>query len=208
MLAFQSQIFFYSTAYVYASNGFSLAPEYTIALQVSQIVGAVIFLPLAKIFNLWGRSEAFLIELFIYVLGMIISASASSTNAYAAGYVIYYIGFDTLYNTLQIFVADLSGLRNRAFAFAFVQTPFICTAFTGPLAAQAFLAGSTWQWSIGAFCIIQPIVFLPLVLVFNIYSKRAEKEGLLVREKSGRTVLQSIVHYFHEFDSKSGSSSA
>lgn len=37
-------------------------------------------------------------------------------------------------------------------------------------------------------------------MVFKFYQRKAEKQGLFVRTPSGRTTLQSILHYLHEFD--------
>ncbi|KAF2859422.1 putative siderochrome-iron transporter [Piedraia hortae CBS 480.64] len=198
MLALQSSIMTYATVAAYST--FSATPAYTTASILGNIVGGVLKLPIAKLLNLWGRAEGFVFGFTIYLVGLIILAAGSGSTSYAAGYTLYWIGYDALYLIMDVFVADTSGLRNRAWAFAFVSTPFICTAFTGPLAANSFLAHTTWRWAIAAFCIIQPVVFLPLAVVFKFYQKKAQKMGLYRREPSGRTTLQSIVHYFHEFD--------
>lgn len=179
---------------------FALSPLLTTASVVASIVGAVIKLPIAKLLNIWGRAEAFVFFVMVYEVGMIVLATSNGPSSYAAGYVLYWIGYDAIYLILDVFVADTSGLRNRAFAFAFVGTPFICTAFTAPLAAQNFLTTSSWRWGYGAFCIVMFAVFIPLAVVFKFFTLKANKMGLFKREASGRTALQSTVHYFHEFD--------
>lgn len=186
-----------------AYSSFASAPQISTANILYSIIGGVIKLPIAKTINIWGRAEGYLVFIGVYVLGLIILAACNGPNSYAAGYVLYWIGYDAIYLILQIFVADTSGLRNRAFAFAFASTPFICTAFTGPLAGQSFLKMGSWRWAYGAFAIIQPFVFAPLAIVFKFYQRKAEKMGLYKREPSGRTVFQSIIHYIHEFDGKS-----
>ncbi|EME79287.1 uncharacterized protein MYCFIDRAFT_71925 [Pseudocercospora fijiensis CIRAD86] len=198
MLAFQSSVMSYAS--VNAFSKFTNAPAYTTAQILSGIIGGVLKLPIAKLLNIWGRTEGYVTFLAVYLLGMVILASANGPDAYAAGYVLYWIGYDALYLILDIFVADTTGLRNRAFAWGFVSTPFICTAFTGPRAANSFLAMTTWRWAIGTFCIVQPVVFLPLAFVFKYYQKKAEKMGLFKRESSDRTAWQSFMHYFHQFD--------
>ncbi len=198
MLALQQNILGNVTYYAYSS--FQTAPQLGTAYILTSVIGAVVKLPIAKLLNVWGRSEGFMVFVGVYLLGMIIIASCNGPDGYAAGYVLYWIGYDAIYFILDIFVADTSGLRNRAFAFAFVTTPFICTAFTGPLAAQSFLTHTTWRWAIGAFCIVMFFVFTPLAVIFKYYQIKAEKQGLFVRPKSGRTMLQSIKHYFLEFD--------
>lgn len=200
MLAFQSSVMSYASVAAYSS--FQTAPAYTTAQILATIIGGVLKLPIAKLLNIWGRTEAYMTFFGVYLLGIIIIAASNGPNSYAAGYVLYWIGYDAVYLILDIFVADTTGLRNRAFAWGFVSTPFICTAFTGPLCANAFLAVTTWRWAVGAFCIIQPVVFVPLAVVFKFYQKKAEKMGLLQTSDAGRTKLQSLVHYFHEFDSE------
>lgn len=198
MLAFQQSIG--NNVNYYAYSGFSAAPQISTANILASIVGGILRLPAAKIINVWGRAEGLFVFFCIYELGMIIIAACNGPDGYAAGYTLYWIGYDCIYVILDIFIADTSGLRNRAFAFGFVTTPFICTAFTGPLAAQSFLSMTSWRWAYGAFCIIQVAVFMPLVVVFKFYQKKAEKMGIYKKESSGRTALQSTLYYLEDFD--------
>ena len=200
MLALHSSIS--STVINGAYSSFSSAPQISTASILGTIIGGVLKLPIAKTLNIWGRAEGFLFFLVVYILGMIILAACNGPNGYAAGYVLYWIGYYALYLILDVYVADTSGLRNRAFAFSFVSTPFICTAFTGPLAGQSFLQTSGWRWAYGVFCIVMPFVFAPLAVVFKFYERKAEKLGLYKRVPSGRNAIQSTIHYIHEFDSK------
>lgn len=200
MLAFQSSI---GTNVNYnAYSTFETAPQISTAYILANIIGGVLKLPIAKSLNLWGRAEGFLLFVGVYLLGIIVIAASNGPNGFAAGYVLYWIGYDAIYLILDVFMADVSGLRNRAFAFGFVQTPFIATAFVGPLAAESFLAMTTWRWAYGAFAIIMPFVFIPLAIVFKYYQLKAEKLGLFKRDRTGRSIARSIMHYIHEFDSK------
>ncbi|KAJ5682166.1 Siderochrome iron transporter 2 [Penicillium macrosclerotiorum] len=198
MLAFHSAINSSLLNWVYGS--FKAAPQVSTSYILASIIGGVLKLPLAKTLQLWGRAEALLFSTAIYILGMIILAACDGPNAFAAGYVLYWIGYYCVYLILDIFVADTTGLRSRAFAFAFASTPFICTAFTGSLAAQSIYNTSGWRWGYGMFCIIQPVVLCPLAMVFKFYERKAIKMGVWQPRNSDRTKMQSIVHYFHEFD--------
>lgn len=184
----------------FAYADFKQAPQITTANIAGILIGGILKLPLAKILNLWGRAEALLVSLVAYVMGIIILAACDGPAAYATGYVFYWIGYDLIYLILQIFIADTTGLRNRAWAFGFASTPFILTAFTAPLGANSFLANSTWRWGYGSFAIVQPFVFGPLIIAFKFYERKAIKLGLYRKESSGRTVMESIIHYTHEFD--------
>lgn len=157
-------------------------------------------LPIAKTLNIWGRAEGLIVWVVIYTIGLIVLAACDGPDSYAAGYVLFYVGYSGIYLVLDVYIADTSGLQNRAFTFAFASTPFICTAFTGPLAGESFLKVATWRWAYGVFAIVMPVVFAPLVVVLKYYQRKAESMGLLKKEDSGRTTMQSIVHYIHEFD--------
>ncbi|CAG8089068.1 unnamed protein product [Penicillium olsonii] len=198
MLAFHSSIGLNVIVNAYAN--FSSAPEVSTAAILATVVGGVVKLPIAKILNIWGRAEALTIFTCLFLLGIIVLASCNGPNGFAAGYTMYWVGYNAIYLILDVFIADTSGLRNRAFAFAFSSTPFICTAFTGPLAAQSFLRMTTWRWAYGAFAIIFPFTLLPLAVVFKFYEQKAQKMGLYKRPVSDRTWSQSTVHYIHEFD--------
>ncbi|KAJ6084665.1 MFS general substrate transporter [Penicillium sp. IBT 16267x] len=189
-----------SNVLYYAYSKFDSAPQVTTAFILANIIGGVLKLPIGKVLGLWGRAEGLMAFLVVYLVGMILLASCNGPKSFAAGYVFYWVGFDAIYLILEIFIADTSGMRNRAFAFGFSTTPYLCTAFTGPLAAASFLKIGGWRWAYGAFCLIQPVVFAPLIMTFKYYENKARKEGILVRQSSGRNILQSIIHYVHEFD--------
>ncbi|KAJ5133204.1 Major facilitator superfamily domain general substrate transporter [Penicillium atrosanguineum] len=198
MLAFHSSI--QGNVIFNAYANFQKAPEVSTSAILGSVVGGVVKLPVAKIVNIWGRAEALVVFTGLFLVGIIVLASCTGPNGYAAGYVLYYVAYNAIYLILDVFIADTSGLRNRAFAFAFSSTPFICTAFTGPLAAQSILNMTTWRWAYGIFSIVFPFVLLPLAVVFKFYERKAEKMGLYQRTKNNRTSLQSLIHYIHEFD--------
>lgn len=184
----------------YVYSDFAESALISTAGILSSTIGGPMKLIAGKLVNTVGRAEGLAVFLVIYVVGIIVLAASNGPSSYAAGYTLFFIGYDAIYLILDIFVADTSGLRNRAFTFAFASTPFICTAFTGSLAAQSFVETSGWRWGYGTFAIVMPFLFLPLMVVFKLYEKKAEKMGLVTREKHGRTIFQSIVFHVHEFD--------
>lgn len=103
---------------------------------------------------------------------------------------------------LDVFMADTSSLKNRALVFAFSNTPYIVTTFIGPRAAQSFLRTSGWPWGFGTFAIITPFIAIPIMVILFRNQRKAAREGILVKRKSGRTFTQSVSFYFWEFDSK------
>lgn len=107
----------------------STLPAIGTASILGAIIGGVLKLPIAKTLNLWGRAESWFLFLGVYVLGIILMATFDGTAGYSAGYTLYWIGYDAIYLICDIFIADTSGLRNRAFGFAFINTPFVSSDF-------------------------------------------------------------------------------
>ena len=101
---------------------------------------------------------------------------------------------------LSVFIADTSQLKNRAFAFAFVSSPYIMTVWMGGPTADAFLKGPGFKWGFGTFTIITPVVCLPLFALFMFNYRKAKKAGLMPVIDTGRTFLESAKYYFIQFD--------
>ncbi|TAQ84630.1 hypothetical protein B7494_g7035 [Chlorociboria aeruginascens] len=185
---------------VYVTSTFDLLPLYSTTSIVSGIVGGIIKLPTAKFVDLIGRPEGFIIMTGLATLGLIMMAACRNVETYAAAQVFYWVGFDGMAYVLDVFMADTSSLKDRAFVFAFSTTPYIATTFIGPRAAQSFEETSGWPWAFGSFAIITPVITIPILVVFYANEKKARKGGVLVKEKSGRMLGESVVYYFWEFD--------
>ncbi|KIH87804.1 siderophore iron transporter [Sporothrix brasiliensis 5110] len=187
----------------YAYADFASAPQISQAFILSSVVSGVMQLPIAKTLNLWGRAEGFLVCVATYTLGLLLMAVCTGPASYAAGYTIYHVGYAATSFVLGVFVADTVGLQNRAFAYSLTGAPTLCTAFVGPLAANAFVTSSAtnWRWAYGSFAIVVPATFAPLAVVLKVFQRRAEARGLFTRRTaSGRTVWASTVHYVMAFD--------
>jgi MFS family permease len=104
---------------------------------------------------------------------------------------------------LNVFIADTSSMKNRALLFAFTTTPYISNTFAGPELGQRFLDDSTWRWGYGAFAIITPIMCVPFWTIFVAMMRRAKSQNIIAKEKTGRTLLESVYYYLIEFDGKS-----
>ncbi|KAI0010536.1 MFS general substrate transporter [Xylariaceae sp. FL0662B] len=169
---------------------------------MSQIIGGISKLPLAKILDVWGRPQGFLIVVLLLTLGLVMMAACENVETYAAAQVFYWVGYNGISYSLSVFIADTSSLKNRALMLAFITSPYIATVWiTGPL-AQNLIYGSMigWRWGFGIFTIVTPVVCLPLFFLFTWNYSKARKAGLVIQEKSGRSLLESIKYYFWQFD--------
>ncbi|KAI3323895.1 MFS general substrate transporter [Xylariaceae sp. AK1471] len=166
----------------------------------ANIIGGVSKLTLAKIVDVWGRPQGYLITMCLMVIGLVLMAACNNVETYAAAQIFYWVGYNGISYATTIFIADTSALKNRGLVLAYTSSPYIATVWiTGPL-AQSVLNGVGWRWGFGIFAIVTPVVCLPLYFLFSYNQRKAVKLGVLVPQKSGRTVFQSINHYFWEFD--------
>ncbi|KAL0943134.1 siderophore iron transporter mirb [Colletotrichum truncatum] len=175
----------------------SLTPTVTV---LSSVIGGVCNLTVAKILDVFGRPHGYAAALFIATIGLIMMAATTSVEMYAAAQIFWTVGTNGLLYTVGIFVADISSLRNRALMSALASSPNIITIWLGGPIAEAFLKGPGWQWCLGLFTIMVPVMCLPLfgLLIFNYH--KAKSQGIVFKEKETRLFTQSLVYYFREFD--------
>jgi hypothetical protein len=102
------------------------------------------------------------------------------------------MSFGGMTYSVVVITADASKLKNRGLAYAFTSSSYVITDFAGAKASDDYYYNISWRWGFSTFTIILPFVADNL--------RKAQKKGLLVREKSGRTLLQSIWRYTTEFD--------
>ena len=167
---------------------------------ISAIVGGVCNLTVAKILDVFGRPQGYAMSLFIATIGLIMMAATTNVEMYAAAQVFWTVGNNALLYTVNIFVADTTGLRNRALMTALTSSPNLITTWLGGPISEAFLKGPGWQWCFGAFCVIVPILCLPFYLLLMANSIKATKQGVVTKRYSSRTPLQSFLYYCREFD--------
>lgn len=154
----------------------------------------------ARVLNIWGRWQGFAVMATIATLGLIMMAVCRNITTYAAAEVFYSVGFTGMIYSVDVLTADTSTLRSRGLAYAFTASPWIITAFAGPKASESFYEQISWRWGFGVFCIILPFVALPLVVILMRSERKARQRGLLVKQRSGRMLMQNIWFYLVEFD--------
>ena len=230
---------------IFLANGFrlsilySLTPFVTSDFQshslltvigiVSDAMTSAVYIPMAKLLDIWGRAEGFLLMVGFSTLGVILmavsknlatfcAAQASSKSPYVfyclltlpfctfltfrPAQVFYSIGFAGIIYIVGVLAADATSLKNRGLAFAFTSSPYMITAFAGSKAAEGFLENVSWRWGFGCFAIIIPAVTLPLFVNLKLSLRKAEKSGIFAKEKSGRTLVENIWFGIVQFDGK------
>lgn len=168
---------------------------------LSQVIGGVTNLGIAKILDIFGRPHGFILCVFFCTTGLIMSAACNDVEAYAASQVFYTVGINGIGYSLSVFIADTSSLRHRGLVQALASSPYLITSWIAGPISTSFLTGAGWRWAFGMESILLPVVTLPLFGLFMLQYMKAKKQGIIPKQnQSGRTLWQSTVYYMHEFD--------
>lgn len=183
----------------------SLTP--TVGIMTS-IIGGISKLTLAKILDVFGRPQGYLISVLLATLGLVMMAATSNVEMFAAAQVFYWVGMNSIAYALSVAPADMSLLKNLGLAIAFSTSPFSITTWVNGRIAESFYklypdgtrSGPGFRCAFGAFSIITPAVTLPFFVLFVYNLRKAIRLGVITKTKSNRTLVQSFVHYGCEFD--------
>ncbi|KAF7920589.1 uncharacterized protein EAE97_011482 [Botrytis byssoidea] len=175
----------------------SLTPTTSI---LSAVIGGVTNLSIAKVLDIFGRPQGYILCAVMCTVGLAMSASCNNVEAYAASQVFYTVGINGIGYSLSVFVADTSSIRHRGLMQAFVSSPNLITCWlSGPISTD-LLNGPGWRWAYGAFAILVPLVTFPLSGLFIWQFLKAKKLEIIQKNDSGRTNWQSATYYCREFD--------
>jgi MFS family permease len=186
----------------YILSDFEAHSLVTVIGIVSGVLGAALYMPIAKMLNLFDRSYGFLFLVFLSIVGLITSAVCQNVQTYAASQVFTTVGFTGMILSIDILTADTSHLKNRGLAYAYTSSPYIITTFAGPKIAEHFHE-SNWRWAFGTVAIMLPVVAAPMFFMLQKSKRNAIAQGKLVVRSVERSWLGAIKHYLIEFDSKS-----
>ncbi|PLB44120.1 siderophore iron transporter mirA [Aspergillus steynii IBT 23096] len=129
---------------------------------------------IAKLGDVFGRAEMFILSIFASVLGYVIYAACQDIPQYIAAGIFEAIGSTGYALTQQVFVADVTNLINRGIWSTLPDSlTTIPTLYLGTIVAQRILDHSTWRWGWGMWAIILPICSVPLIATMLIYQHRA-----------------------------------
>ena len=80
----------------YVTSDFSTHSLLNVIYIVANAIAAAIYIPLAKVLDLWGRAEGFLIMVTFATMGLVMMAACNNLPTFCAAYVS--IGYFLLFN--------------------------------------------------------------------------------------------------------------
>ncbi|KAK0388206.1 hypothetical protein NLU13_4451 [Sarocladium strictum] len=167
------------TFQTYATSDFGQHSLLSTVNTVRAVIAAAAQPTSAKIADVFGRVELILLSIFFYVVGTIVEAVATNVKTFAAGAIIYQVGYTMIILLLEVVIADITSTRARLFFSYIPALPFIINTWVSGNIAEEVMNNTTWHWGIGMFAIIYPVCALPLIISLLVVSRRARKNGLL-----------------------------
>lgn len=177
-----------TTTYLYQAQATSAFDQHSTLAAIgvaTAIILAVVKPIAAKLSDVLGRAEAYLMAVIFYTVGYIVVASCKKISTYAGGILIYTCGNAAIQILQQIVIGDMTTLRWRGLVSSFVSAPFFINAFVSANIQAAVMAGPGWRWGYGMFAIIIPICTFPIISTLTWGQLRAKKLGVLATTYHG-----------------------
>lgn len=157
----------------------ALASFSTIAI-VQQLCFAIAKPPVAKISDVFGRAEAYLLSLAFYVFGYIIVSTAPTLPRLIGGIVFQATGTTGIQVLQSIIIADSTTAKWRGLVIGIVNLPYLINfAVAGPL-VELVMSTKGWRFGFFLWTVILPVSALPLLITLAVGQRRARRAGLLM----------------------------
>ncbi|ORY20677.1 major facilitator superfamily domain-containing protein [Naematelia encephala] len=188
------------TTWQYLNYATSTVLEHSLSGTISTAQAIIIAVgkPLmAKLADVMGRAETFILVTVLYVFGYIVIATSDTITQIAIGEVFYAFGYTGLQMLQQIVIADMTNLRWRGLVTGLVSAPFIINNFIAAEIAEAVLPN--WRWGYAMFAILVPISLAPIIIALLWAQRKAQRlEKHAVHDS--RRWLEHLVEAVHEMD--------
>ncbi|KAI3405283.1 ARN1 [Candida oxycetoniae] len=181
------------TRYVYTGYATASWSEHSLLTTVNAITAltAAAAQPVyARLSDVFGRLELFIVSILFYVVGTIIECQSPTINAYVAGAVLYQIGYSGIIMVLLFILSDFSSLRWRLFYSLCPSFPFIINTWISGDVTQA--VGTNWKWGIGMWAFILPLACIPFLCCMIHMRWLAGKTEAWAKFKERKTKYQEL----------------
>lgn len=129
----------------------------------------------ARLADGFGRVEVIGLAIVFYLIGTIVSATATNVDGYAAGAVIWQLGMTTIQTLVTVVIGDVTSTRSRLLAVYVPNLHFAITTWVSGNITSSVLRNTTWQWGVGMWCIIFLVCVAPLVTTLLFLDRRARR---------------------------------
>lgn len=148
---------------VYATSSYSTHSLFTTVNVITSVMAAASQPTYARLSDMFGRVELFVISIIFYSMGAIIESQATNVQRFAAGAVFAQLGYSGVSLIIEVSLADMSTLNWRLFASFIPALPFIINTWISGNVSADLLAKHSWQYSIGIWAFIFPLACVPVL---------------------------------------------
>ncbi|KAJ5691990.1 hypothetical protein N7462_001413 [Penicillium macrosclerotiorum] len=157
----------------YTTSAFKQHSAMSAAKVVNNIARISAYPIIAKLGDVFGRAEMFILSIAASALGYVIYAACENIAQYMAAGIFEAIGSTGFALTQQVFVADMTSLVNRGIWSTLPDSlTTVPTLYLGSIVGEQILNHSTWRWGWGMWAIILPVASLPLICTMLFYQRR------------------------------------
>lgn len=154
----------------YATSSYATHSLYTTVNVITAVMAAASQPTYARLSDIFGRVELFVISIVFYSVGAIIESQATDVQRFAAGAVFAQLGYSGVSLIIEISLADMSTLNWRLFASFIPALPFIINTWVSGNVSADLLSKHSWSYSIAIWAYIFPLSCVP-VLACYIYMR-------------------------------------
>lgn len=133
----------------------------------------------ARIADIFGRVELLCVSVLFYIVGTFLESESQNVETFAAGALIYQIGYTMIQLLVEVIIADITSTRARLFCSYIPTVPFLILTWVSGNVSQAVLDATTWRWGVRMWGIIYPVCALPLITSLVLVDRRARKHPLM-----------------------------
>lgn len=162
----------------YATSSYANHSLYTTVNVITSVMAAASQPTYARLSDIFGRVELFVISIVFYSVGAIIESQSTNVQRFAAGAVFAQLGYSGVSLILQVSLADMSTLNWRLFASFIPALPFIINTWISGNVSSELLARHSWNYSIAIWAFIFPLACVPVLscyLYMRIVAGRTEE---------------------------------
>ncbi|GAA6050538.1 hypothetical protein JCM3770_005589 [Rhodotorula araucariae] len=168
-----------TTVYQFISYATSSFAEHSALgiIQTTAAIAVAVSRPLiTKESLIVGLGWSFLVAIVFYAVGYAVIAASPTIMVYAAGTVVAQLGIAALFSLQGTAILRYSpSLANNALLNSLLTTPYYVTGWIGSYIVDAVLAHASWRWGYGMFCIMTPVLVVPLLILLFIDERRKNR---------------------------------
>lgn len=192
---------------LYATSSYRNHSGFTTINVLTAVIGGVSQPIYARLSDRFGRVEILIFSIIFYSMGTVIQSQAYGFNRFAAGSVIYQLGYNGLRDMLWFLLADFTNLNWRLVSSFIPATPNLINTWVGGDVMASVRRRFSWQWGIGMYAFVFPLSCIPLLgcLAHMIYRARNNEEWKQLNHEfvqlfNKQNFKKSFINLFWEID--------